>query len=213
MDSQEKDVTAIRSEENRRSEKRLARGLEDILNLFLSDPSDKPPETANDPVIPPAQVSSETAPPKIHFLLHPSTAVNRDVLISLLSRNAAVLEEGLRVIDASVPCHPFGPIDLVALDNSGRLSILIVKTIQDNESLLRGIAHFDWLARNMPIVKRMYRGRRINFSAPPRLFLVAPGFSPLLQCVAQRSATPEVCCFQYRAIEMPDGIGILFERD
>ncbi|MBN1571082.1 MAG: hypothetical protein JXA73_24820 [Acidobacteria bacterium] len=199
-------------EENRRSEKRPARGLEDILNLFISDPADKPPESVHHQSALPAQVSSETSLPEASFLLHTCGAVHRDAIISLLCSREAALEEGLHVIDTHLPCHPFGPIDLVAQDKSDRLVMLMVDTIQSNELLLRGIACFDWLARNIPVVLRMYRGRRIHFSSPPRLFLVAPGFSPLLQCVAQRSAIPEICCFIYRAVRVTDGTGILFER-
>jgi hypothetical protein len=198
-------------EENRRNEKRLARGLEDVSHLFLSQPSDRLPEKAPDPVISAGQASSETDSCKVALLLRSTATVHRELLISLLNSDAAILEEGLRVIDVNIPCHPFGPIDLMALDSSDRLSILVVDTVQNNESLLRGIAHFDWLARNTPIVKRMYQGRRISFCDPPRLFLVAPGFSPLLQCVARRSASPKVCCFQYHTAAISGGIGILFE--
>ena len=212
MDSQRDEIADVPLEENHRTEKRLARGLEDVSHLFLSQPSDKPPAMEVDPQTPHEQVASEPAQSKIPFLLRPSAAINRELLISLLNSNAAVLEEGLRVIDTNVPCHPFGPIDLMATDSLDRLSILNVDIIQDNESLLRGIAHFDWLARNMPIVRRMYQGRTINFSSPPRLFLVAPGFSPLLKCVAQRSASPKVSCFEYRTAALPGGMGILFER-
>lgn len=200
------------NEENRGSEKRLARGLEDILNYFLSDPSDRPPEAGHLPDIQPVPASSGAVPQGISFLLPPSEPIHRDAIIAFLSRNAAVLEEGLRVMDANIPCHPFGPIDLLAVDSLERLAILIVDTVQDNESILRGIAHFDWIARNISIVRRMYRGCRINFASPPRLFLVAPGFSPLLMCAAKRSGIPKVRCFGYRTVQMPEGIGIFFER-
>lgn len=193
-------------------EKRLARGLEDVSHLFLSQTSDRPVEKAEDPDASPLQAPYEPAPPKAPFLLHASPTVNRELLLSLLNRNAAILEEGMRVIDTNVPCDPFGFIDLVALDSLDQLSIVNVDTTQNDESLLRGIAHFDWIVRHMPVVRRMYHGRVINFSVEPRLFLVAPGFSPLLKCVAQRSASPKVCCFAYRAAAMPDGVGILFER-
>ncbi len=103
-------------------------------------------------------------------------------------------------------------MDLVGLGNLDQLCVIDVDTLASDVSLLRGIAHVDWLARNMPIIKRMYQGQSINFSIPPRLFLVAPGFSALLQCVVQRIISPRVSCFEYRTATTPVGVGILFER-
>lgn len=181
-------------------------------HLFLTQPSNRPAEKAEEQNSSLGQTPSEPVKPQIPVLLHSSPDVNRELLISLLNDNTAVLEEGLRAIDANVPCAPFGSMDLVALGNLDQLSVIHVDTMQNDVSLLRGIAHVDWLVRNMPIVRRMYQARGINFSIPPRLFLVAPGFSPLLQCVAQRIISPRISCFAYRAATAPGGVGILFER-
>lgn len=186
--------------------------MEDVSHLFLSQSPDRPAEKAEIPNITPAQVPSERAQSRTPFLLHNSSNVSRDLVLGFLNGSAAILEEGLRAIDASIPCNPFGFIDLVAVDSRDQLCIINVDVVQKDESLLSGIAYFDWIVRNTPIVRRMYQGRVINFSAKPRLFLVAPGFSPLLKCVAQCSTSPEVCCFAYRTVAMPGGIGILFER-
>jgi hypothetical protein len=199
-------------EENRRTDKRLARGLEDVSHLFLSQSPDRPAEKAETPDITPAQAASERAPSRTPFLLRDSPTVSRELILGFLDGSAAVLEEGLRAIDAGIPCDPFGLIDLVAVDSQDQLCIVNVDVVQKDDSLLRGIAYFDWIVRNTPIVRRMYQGRVINFSAQPRLLLVAPGFSPLLKCVAQRSTSPKVCCFVYRAVAMPGGVGILFEH-
>jgi hypothetical protein len=197
-------------EENRQTEKRLARVSEDVSHLFLSQSPDRPAEKAETPDIAPVQAPSERDQSRALFLLHDSPAVNRELILGFLNGGAAVLEEGLRAIDANIPCDPFGIIDLVAVDSRDQLCIINVDVVQKDESLLHGIACFDWMVRNTPIVRRMYQGRVINFSAQPRLFLVAPGFSPLLKCVAQRSTSPKVCCFAYRTIAMPGGVGILF---
>ncbi len=199
-------------EENRRTEKRLARGLEDVSHLFLSQPADRPAEKPATPDITLAQAPSEGAQSRTPFLLHDSPAITRELILGFLNRGTAVLEDGLRAIDAEIPCHPFGFIELVAVDSQDQLCIINVDVVQKDESILRGIAFFDWIVRNTPIVRRMYQGRVINFSAEPRLFLVAPGFSPLLKCVAQRSTSPKVCCIAYRAVAMPGGVGILFEH-
>ena len=205
-------MTEASLEENRRSERRVARGLEDVSHLFLSQSPDRPDEKAETPGITPAQAPYERTQSRAPFLLHNSSNVSRELILGFLNGSAAVLEEGLRAIDANIPCDPFGFIDLVALDSKDQLCIINVDVVQKDESFLRGIAYFDWIVRNTPIVRRMYQGRVINFSAQPRLFLVAPGFSPLLKCVAQRSTSPEVCCFAFRTVAMPGGIGILFEQ-
>ncbi len=199
-------------EENRRTELRPARDLEEISHLFLSQSPDRPTEKAKPLDIAPAQATSEGAPSRVPFLLHNSPNVSRELMLGFLNTIPAVLEEGLRTIDANIPCDPFGCIDLVAVDSLDQLCIINADVVQQDESILRGIACSDWIVRNTSIVRRMYQGRVINFSAEPRLFLVAPGFSPLLKCVAQRSTSPKVCCFVYRTVAMPGGIGILFDR-
>jgi hypothetical protein len=212
LDLQRKEITEASIDETRRTEKRFSRGLEDISHLFLSQSPDKSAEKAETPDIRPAQAPSERTQSKTPFLLHDSPTVSRELILGFLNGSAAVLEEGLRAIDANIPCEPFGSIDLVAVDSQDQLCIINVDAVQKDESLLSGIAYFDWIVRNTPIVRRMYQGRVINFSAQPRLFLVAPIFSPLLRCVAQRSTSPKVCCVAYRAVVMPGGTGILFEH-
>jgi hypothetical protein len=199
-------------EEKRRTERRLARGLEDVSHLFLSQPSDRPAGKGEDPDVSVLQVQAAPAIAAAPFLLSAGTAVNREMLVSLLHRNVAILEEGMRTIDSSVPCDPFGAIDLLAVDGMDRLAIIDIEGVQNNESLLHGMSHFDWLTRNIQIARRMYHGRVINFSAEPRLFLVAPGFSPLVKCIVQRSTNPKICCREYRTAAMSGGVGILFER-
>jgi hypothetical protein len=212
LDLQREKLAADSLEENRGAEKRLSRGLEDVSRLFLSQSADRAVEKAKTSSIAPAQAQSEPAQSRAPFLLHDSPAVSRESILGLLNGSAAVLEEGLRAIDENIPCDPFGFIDLVVVDSRDRICIVNVDVVQKDESLLRGMAYFDWIVRNTPIVRRMYQGRVIDFSAQPRLFLVAPGFSPLLRCVAQRSTSPEVRCFEYRTMAMPGGIGILFEH-
>jgi hypothetical protein len=186
--------------------------LEGVSHLFLSQSPDRTAEKTETPDIIPVQAPRERDGSTTPFLLHNSPTVSREQILGFLNGSAAVLEEGLRAIDVNIPCDPFGSIDLVAVDCQDQLCIINVDVVQKDESILRGIAYFDWMIRNTPIVRRMYQGRVINFSAQPRLFLVAPGFSPLLKCAVQRSTSPRVCCFAYRTVAMPGGIGILFEH-
>jgi len=209
LESQSNEDLDLQTEDSCRGEKRLARGLEDVSYLFLSQAggaAEKGNQEAR-----PEQAHPQPSPPASTVVLRAAPAINRELLISLLTRNAAVLEDGLRSIDANVPCDPFGSIDLLLLDSLDQFVIAEVDTAQNDGSLLRGIGYFDWLVRNTPVLRRMYQGRAINFSAQPRLFLIAPIFSLLLKCAAQRNTNPMVCCFGYRTVALPGGMGVFFE--
>jgi hypothetical protein len=207
-----KEALDIQPEEERVSEKRLGRGLEDVSYVFLSQPSAGPSTKPPDLNASPTFVSPESAPPDIAFPLRPHSAVDRELLISLLKTNADVLEKNMRAIDVDVPCNPYGALDLLALDRFNHFSIINIDTAPNDNSLLLGLGCSAWIAGNSSILKRMYPGRPVDFSAPPRLFLVAPDFSPLLACAAHYIAAPKVCCFRYRAAAVADSVGILFEK-
>jgi hypothetical protein len=207
-----KETAEVRLDEDRRIERRLARGLEDVSYLFLSQPPNRPAGNAEEQKSSAGQFPLQPPQPIIPIPLRSFPSVDRELLISLLNRNAAVLEEGMRTIDKNVPCDPFGNIDLIAVDHLEHFSIIGVDTTQNDESLLRGIGCVDWIVRNTSIVRRMYPGRTIDFCAQPRLFLVAPSFSPLLKCAAQRCTSPKVTCFEYRTATIASSVGVLFER-
>jgi hypothetical protein len=196
-----------KAENQIKAEKKLARGLEDISYLFLSQAGDKRQE--RDTISEPAPALGMSTTP---VLLRAAPAMDRNTLVSLLGKNPAVLEEGLRCIDSNIPCDLLGSIDLLLLDAQDCLVILNVDAAPNDSSFLRGIGNYDWLVRNTAILQRIYQGRTIDFSAQPRLFLAAPGFSLLLKCAAQRSINPRVNCFGYRAVALPGGMGVFFEQ-
>lgn len=212
MDQRKTEVGENQPQDHGRTERRLARGLEDVSYLFLS-PTAAEPATGGEP----RGNSTERAhfqPSEraIPIVLGPSPALNQDELVSLLNRNTAVLEEGLQAIDANIPCEIASPISLLAVDAANQLAIIDLDASTNDELLLRGVCHFDWFVRNVPIVRRMYHGRVINFSSQPRLFLVAPDFSPLVRCVAHRISCPQIICVRYHAVAVSNGTGLLFER-
>jgi hypothetical protein len=121
------------------------------------------------------------------------------------------LEEGLRAIDANIPCHPCGEIDMLAVDRASQLTIIEFDTTCNDGLVLRGIAHFDWVVRHMPNVARMYREQAINFGLQPRLVLLAPQFSPLVRSVARQITRPQIHWISYHTVDGSGGPGILFE--
>jgi len=193
-----------------RPDKPLGRGLEDISHLFLSHKTDRA-ATADRAVVRSNDHSS--TPPRSRAgvtLLRPA-AVTKDWLSIVLTEFDDALEEGLRTIDTNVPCHPCGEIDLLAVDRASHLTIIDFDTTVNDDLLMRGLGHFDWIVRNMPNVQRMYRDQPINLSLQPRLFLLAPQFSSLVRCVARQITRPAIHWVRYLTVEASAGPGILFE--
>ena len=98
------------------------------------------------------------------------------------------------------------------LDQASQLTIIDAETVADDRLLLRGLGHIDWTTRNVALLRRMYRGHAINFSLRPRLVLVAPQFSHLIQSVAHQITHVQVDLMRYHSVELAAGSGLLFER-
>lgn len=193
-----------------RSDRPLGRGLEDVSHVFLSQ---EPHEGGTDPrsgrpagrPLP----REESAPSAL--LLRPAAHVTRQQVAAVLKEFEGALEEGLRGIDAEIPCAPCGEIDLLAIDRASQLTIIDFDTTSSDELLIRGLGHFDWVVRNVPNVRRMFRGQAINFSLQPRLFLLAPQFSPRVRCAARQITRLQIDWVRYHLVETPGRAGILFE--
>jgi hypothetical protein len=188
----------------------LGRGLEDVSHLFLSRKTGEA-STGDRAEVRPSESSSPPPEAREGVAFLRPVPVTRDRLAIILTNSDGALEEGLRAIDAGIPCHPCGEIDLLAVDRTSQLTIIDFETTVNDGLLLRGIGHFDWVARNMPIVQRMYREQAVNFSLPPRLFLLAPQFSPLLRRVARQITRPQIHWVRYHALDVSGAPGLLFE--
>jgi hypothetical protein len=191
-------------------EKRPARGMEDVVHLFLTQP-------ARDATILPAAVEvpsdPEPAVPShpIVTVACPAAAPGKEEIIQLLNANTAALESGLRAIDRAVPCDPSRTIDLLAVDSLSQLVVIALEAAPDDGMFLRAISQYDWVVGHVPILRKLYQGQVINFSSPPRVFLVAPEFSQQLTCAARRIQSPRIGCYRYRAIAVQSGTAVLFE--
>lgn len=195
-----------------RPDRPLGRGLEDVSRLFLSqrqaNGGSQPP--APDPS--PARTDSPPSSPAGAVPLRPVTSITRVELAGILRRLNVGLEDGLSAIDEGVPCSPCGEIDLLAVDRANQLTIIDFDTSSNDALLLRGMSHADWILRNVPVVRRMYAGRSINFSAMPRLLLLAPEFSPVCRRLARFIAGPKIEFVRYQLVHVGQDLGILFDR-
>ena len=184
----------------------LGRGLEHVSHLFLSPrPGDAPAPS------PEAEPSASAGPRRNGVVLRP-VQLTRERLAAVLPLDwSGALEEGLRTIDARIPCHPCGEIDVLAVDRTNKLTIIDFDTTPNDGLLLRGLGHFDWVVRNAQNVQRMCPAQTIDSSLPPRLVLLAPQFSAVLRRVMRQLTHPHIQWVRYHTVDTPGGVGILFE--
>jgi len=192
-----------------RPDRPLGRGLEDVARVFLSG-------EALGKSIDRSNVRQMTRP-------LPQEATGRSTLLRLaqvtrqqvaaaLKEFEGELEEGLRKLDAEIPCPPWGEIDLLAVDRANQLTIIDFDTNASDEILIRGLSHVDWAVGNVPNLRRMFRGEAINFSLRPRLVLAAPQLSCRVTQAAKQVTGLRIDWVRYHAVETAGGAGILFER-
>jgi hypothetical protein len=210
MDTQNPAIGPAQPTHPERAEKHLARGLEDVSYLFLSQSNDA--AGAKTPaLIPPLEMPHPAHTAAITILGRPQATITRDQLVLVLSRDAAALEHGMRAVDANIPCDPYGIMDILAIDEASQLVIIETEPVAHEGMLLRALCHDDWIGRNLAIVRRMYHGHKIDLTSRPRMFLVASQFSPVLICAARSLGVKRVNCFRYHAVEVSTGTGLFFE--
>jgi len=184
------------------SDRPLPRGLEDVSHLFLSraQPERPAPEIV---AVPKTELT---------VALRPCPLQSREQLVTLVRKQPNALEQGMRVIDTNLPRDTLGLIEVLALSSTGQLTIIDVADGPSDALLVRGMSHFDWMVRNNGMVRRMYAAHVINYSFPPRLFLVAAEFSAGFQSVARQVSSVQIHALKYHAVALSGGIGILFEH-
>jgi hypothetical protein len=199
------------SDADRRTERPLGRGLEDISHLFLS----RQAEERQGASVVERTVAGTDTPPEVRAgatVLRAGEPITREKLRVTLRECQGALETNLRTIDACIPCRPDGEIDLLAVDTANRLVVIDVEIAPHDDLFLRGVAGVDWLVRHLPMLRHFYSAWAIDFSRQPRLVFVAPSFSELLINAAHSVAGPEIACFRYRSVKIAAGTGIFFEQ-
>ena len=202
--------TAPSALEQGHPERPLGRGLEDVSHVFLSQRAhegERNPAAARRPERPLPREQAVSTP----VLLRPAAQVTRQQVAAALKEYEGAIEAGMTTIDAGIPCPPYDEIDLLAVDRLCQLTIIDFETTASDELLMRGLCHFDWLVRNIPNVRRMFRGQSINFTLQPRVVLLAPEFSTRTRGVARQVTRPNIYWVRYHFVEAPGRPGLFFE--
>ena len=199
-----------KDEESSEQHLRVGRGLDQVSHLFLSHVAERAARgrSGNGSELP--EHAQENQP--LELVRRAPRAPERERLVSLFHEQPEALKEGLKVIDADLPCETPGNVELVALDTTNRLVVIDVEDKPNDSLLLRGMAHLDWVVGNAGLLRRIYREQPINYSLQPQLFLVAPDFSPLFRFAIRHMRSLQIQCIKYDAVALPAGIGIFCEH-
>ena len=190
----------------------LGRGLEHVSHLFLSPKTGDASTSTSAPASSAEADSAAPAGPRRNAVVLRSVQLARERLAAVLPLDwSGGLEDGLRTIDARIPCHPCGEIDVLAVDRTNKLTIIDFDTTLNDSLLVRGLGHVDWVLRNTQNVQRMYPAQAFDASLPPRLVLLAPQFSAVLRRAIRQLTHPPIQWVRYHTVDTPAGVGILFE--
>jgi hypothetical protein len=129
----------------------------------------------------------------------------REELEPLLVSNPDLIEEGMKVLARQLQTDS-GPLDILAVDEEGALVVIELKDEVDDEQLDQGIRYYDWVAANLAWLSTVYKG--VDPKKPPRLILIAPGFSEGLKRVAKYTTLNSEDLLdlkEYHALELPNG--------
>jgi len=129
-----------------------------------------------------------------------SIDVTEKQLEDLLRQAPELIEEGLKYIDHQRNTDR-GPLDVLMADSGNSLVVAELKITEDDGMLWQGIDYYDYIARNLEGLSRVYKSFNINPKQPIRLFLIAPSFSVnLLNRCKWISDRIKISLFTYKCI-------------
>jgi len=113
---------------------------------------------------------------EINLRKYKSIDVSEQELEELVRKASNLIEEGLHYVDHQKRTDR-GPLDVLFVDSGQALVVAELKIVEDNEMLSQGLDYYDYITRNLEGYARAYKGKGIDPTQNPRLFLVAPSFS------------------------------------
>ena len=136
---------------------------------------------------------------------------DRRQLAQLVADHCQALDENLKVVGRSGQEELWGPMDLLAIDEGRRLVIIDVALQAGDDLLVQGLAHLSWISQNQQLLTALLAEEQVNIDMSPRLILVAPDFSSVIQKAADGLTSVAIDLFRFRWLESGEEKGILLE--
>jgi hypothetical protein len=136
---------------------------------------------------------------------------DRDRLARMVAENSQALEKGLRVVDPGKGRGKWGPMDLLAVDKTGRPVIIDVAPQARDDLLVEGLSHLRWFHQYRHQMLPLLGDRAKDLFVHPRLVLVAPDFSTSCQNAVAALKSLPVDLFRLRLLQSENEDGLLIE--
>jgi len=136
---------------------------------------------------------------------------DRDRLARMVAENSSSIEKGLRVVDPGKGRGQWGPMDLLAVDSTGRPVIIDVTPEVRDDLLVEGLSHLHWFQRYRHRMQPLLEEKTRDLFVHPRLILVAPDFSGCCQQAVAALEHPPVDLYRLRLLHSENEDGLLIE--
>lgn len=104
-------------------------------------------------------------------------------LEGLLVKNPEAIEEGMRILGRQIRTDT-GPLDILAVDEEGNLTVIELKNEEDEGQLDQGLRYYDWANANIDAIARFFSDK-VDPRNRPRLILIAPSFPDTIKKIAK----------------------------
>ncbi len=129
--------------------------------------------------------------------IQPFTIETQDQLVDLLLAYLDAVPGNLKLLEKELQTD-YGSVAL-ALDQDGRLVVLLPSLAQDDSALVRILATRGWLKRHRHLFERLFQKKGSELSDEIRLLLLAPGFSREMED-AVKGTQLNVELYRFRAL-------------
>ncbi len=137
---------------------------------------------------------------------------DRDELLDLLVANPECLDSRLTLIDRDIDLGGDRGIDLLATDETGLPTVVVVPGLETEDSLfLRTLDIPIWIHETKPLLRRLYSEEGVRFEGPVHIIVVATTFSQRLLSRLGSINGPSINLIKVQCLEAGGRLGLLTE--
>jgi hypothetical protein len=133
---------------------------------------------------------------------------DKQELQKIVMEEINAIENGLTTLYSNIKIDPKTNLDLLCHDASGRLAVMQLNVVEDDNAFFEGLRCINYIDTVKPMLRAAYGKAGIDENAPPRLILLAPSFSSNLRNVVENTNVIEVDLYEWDYLQIGDKKGL-----